>query len=230
MIDFYAILRVSILISTAFLTLAADTPPGDCESPGDLNPAEAWLAHIRECLGSIRSIKGEFIQERIHPLGKQTLVSTGMLEARKRNMFRLSYSDPPGFYLASDGKSLWSYDPIQEVAYKSSINKSIMPQLLDLLSSDGESEDFSISHLGGDIELEQGSRAALEIRPTQVNPYVRSVVVTVNDTCPALEKVLIEEPNGTILRMTLRKLLVNPGITKRKFEVTPPKGTAIVNI
>lgn len=218
---------------TAVLVIAAIALEGESteqqDDPSMKDRAEEWLEHVKQCRRDIKTIQADFVQERIHPLGSKTSVMKGTIEAKRGGLFRLTYTEPNGRVMVSDGDHLWAYNPGDRTVVKSMSKNSLMLRLLNFFVEDGDRSLFVPRYLGGDSFSEAGSLAAIELVPKNRDKYIESIILTVNKSCPAVTRVLAVENKGAVIRVSLENIQTNKPIRKRRFVFVPPKGSSLIN-
>ncbi len=95
---------------TSALLLALSTAVPSFASAQAANPS-AVLARARAEYATVRTARAEFTQEIRNPLLGRTLTSRGTLVQRKPGKMAVTFSDPAGDRIVSDGTWLWVYIP-----------------------------------------------------------------------------------------------------------------------
>ena len=190
--------------------------------------AAAWMDRVRQCRLETRTIRADFVQERLHPLGAKTSVMKGTIEAAIGGLFRMTYREPSGRLLVSDGKDLWAYNPEDKSVVRTKSKYSILTRLLEFFVEEGDEPQFTAEYLGGDRAPATGERAVIKLVPIGRDRLVESIVLTVTEHCPAVVRVMVVETSGSITRISFHNTQVNQVIKRGKFVFSRPKGIRLV--
>ena len=196
------------------------------EEPHD--PTATWLKHVRRCVRKVFSLRADFVQEikykRDHPEGD---VLRGVVEVRRGGRYRLTYKLPEKRLVVCDGQNIWSFDKPTKTAYSASVEGTVLDEALGLLTGDENEVAFLARYLGGASCPDQG-KAAIELLPRNKDALVASIIVTLNNQCPCIQRILVVDHAGSVMRLTLNNIETNVGLGKRRFLFKPPKGTKII--
>jgi outer membrane lipoprotein carrier protein len=210
-------LLFALLAPLASIARDVDEPDGSA----------VWLAHLRDCLKNVFSIKASFVQENRAKNRPNGAAWSGTLEVRRGGRYRIAYKTPKPRLIVSDGKTIWAFDRAASVAVSSPADGSILDSLLGFLVGSGTSELFDAVLLGGASHPDEGF-GVLDIIPVQKHPYFSSVILTLGGDCPCIRRVLVTYPGGSLTRITLSEIQTNVGMGQRRFQFTPPRGMRVV--
>jgi outer membrane lipoprotein-sorting protein len=219
----------NILILFVFILFLSpgEVSASDTSSPDEA--AEVWLKHVRRCLRKIFSFRADFVQEikykREHPKAE---VFRGVVEVRRGGRYRLTYKEPQKRVVVCDGRTIWSFDRPSKTAITTSVDRTLLDEALGLLVGEETETAFMVRHLGG-ARIPEDGRAAIELLPRSKDALIAKVVVTLNKKCPCIERILVVDHTGAVMRIDLDRIETNVGIGKRRFIFRPPKGATIVN-
>jgi len=189
--------------------------------------AEAWIAHLQACQKRIFSVEARFTQALVHRLKPETEELSGTVRIRRTGGVRIDYTAPVRRLVVSDGTSLWVYDKETNQALKSRADESLLPALFELFLGPGDRKRFEATYLSGGTA--GGAQVAvISLTPATRDPFVASIVLTLEDRCPSVRRVLVEDHSGSVTRVTLTALKTNVGIGNNLFRFTPPAGATIV--
>ncbi len=200
---------------------------GGADKGNSGDPASLWLMHVRKCQSGVFSIQADFIQERLHRLNPIDKPMKGTVKARRGGRVRLEYSKPVQRLLVSDGMFLWAFDKKDKTAIRSRADGSLLLRLFELFVDTGQGTDFIARHLGGALQPGDGP-AAVELVPMSRDPVVSSIVLTLEESCPCLRRVLVIDHSGAVIRVTLDHIRTNVGLVRKLFTFTPPPGAKIL--
>ena len=211
---------------TLFVPLDAGSGPGDPDAGPADKAASHWLKRLRECQKGVFSIRADFVQERFHKLRPSPEKMVGVAEVRRGGRVRLKYLKPTGKTITSDGEVLWAYDQEERTAYKSDAKKSLINRIFGFILDDG-GDAFSSRLLGGETQTGKGP-VAIELSGRVEDPAVKKVVLTLDEPCPLITRVLVVDHTGAVTRITLSNIETNVKLGKRRFIFRPPRGTSVV--
>jgi outer membrane lipoprotein carrier protein len=192
------------------------------------HPTDAWIRHSRRCLREVFSIRANFVQElkykRDHPAAE---VFHGVVEIRRGGRYRMTYNTPDKRLVVCDGHTIWSYDQPTRTVYTSAVANTILDEAWGLLAGDNAETAFVARYLGGTSDPKEG-RAAIELLPRKKDALVASVVVTLSSQCPAVQRILVVDHTGSVMRISLDGIETNVGLGRRRFTFKPPRGTQVI--
>jgi len=193
----------------------------------ELDPVDEWLRHARACQKGVFSLKARFTQDLKHPLKPVHEEMTGTVEVRRGWRIRIAYETPKRRLIVSDGNAVWAYDPEAKIAIIDRPKGSVLYHLFKFLIYEKNLDRFSSTHLGG-ARRPQTGKAAIQFIPKKNDPIVKSVVLTLNATCPPLTRILLEDVTGAVIRVTLDSIRTNVPLGAKRFTFKPPSGTKII--
>ncbi len=217
------------LLTALLFFIAATVGHAQESTDGGLpdDPAKEWIAHLRKCQRGVSGLQASFVQERLHKLETHSEVMKGVVKLRRGGRIRVAYSEPVRRLIVSDGHALWAFDPGQKTAVEGRAAHSLLPRLFGFFLDDGERDSFVARHLGGDTQPGSG-KAAVQLVPRNRDPIVASFVLTLENKCPGVSRVLVEDHAGVVTRVTLSKIRTNLGFGQKVFVFKPPPGVKIV--
>ncbi len=217
-----------MLVVIAVVVTAGKRDSKDLTDAGTSDEAaDTWLKHIRKCQRGIFSIRANFTQEHLRRLGPKEKPDTGIVKVRRGGRVRLRYDKPSRRLIVSDGNTLWAFSPSSKTVIQSSARGSLMPRLLNYFLGDEPGDSFVARHLGGATSPKDGS-SAIELVPKKRDTVIAKVVLTLRQACPCVQRVLVVDHTGAVIRVTLDNIRTNVGLKKSLFTFKPPRGTKIV--
>ncbi len=189
--------------------------------------ADRWLNHARVCQKGVFSLEAVFVQELKHRLEPVQEKMTGKVQVRRGGRIRIEYQKPKNRLVVSDGKTVWAYDSEAKTAITGRARDFVLHRLFGFLLYEESRDGFLISHLGGGAGPEDG-RGAIQLVPKSKDPMVKSVVLTLEKSCPCLKRILIEDVTGAVIRVTFDNIRINAAIGAKRFTFRPPPGTKII--
>jgi len=225
-----------VAVAATVLALVATSPvfpPGTLRAQGAERPsmrADSILTRAGERYRRIHSFCAHFSQERIVPLLHQTTRSEGELCEMQPAYFAMDFTEPDGDRVVADGRYLWMY-------YPSMSPDQVMRTRLEGTSGgaldfqrefleDAENR-FRVTYQGRDSVTGRATHA-LELEPREDRGY-RKARVWLEVDRGLIRKVEITEENGSVRRVVLSDIRLNPELEPSHFQFTPPPGTRILD-
>ncbi len=221
--------RTIIPIFLLILIIGTHVWSQDLDGGSAPDPAVAWIAHARDCLKKVYSVRANFLQERISKQGHATSGAKGIVAIRRGNRFRIDYTEPLRQTVVSDGTVVWSYDQRDKTAFSIPVRGTVLPSIFSFLWGIDETSPLRARHIGGALSPKSSGRAAVALILPQTYLPIETVVLTITSNCPGISRVLLGDAAGILTRITLSDVQTNVGIGARWFRFTPPRGTRIVD-
>ena len=178
------------------------------------------------------SMSADFRQTITNPLTGTTAVSRGVLLRKDPNLLSITFSDPKGDRVVSDGSALWLYLPssapgqvIKMAAQEGGSMGMIDPGGLFLSSP---SSRYTIS--GGESENIGGRRTTLvNLVPKRSNNAFSRAKVWVDAADYSIRQFEIVDANGLTRRVAISNVKSNVTIPASRFRFVAPKGVRVVD-
>lgn len=192
---------------------------------------ESVLRRARAEYATVRTARAEFEQEIKNPLLGRTLTSRGTLVQRKPGRLSVTFSDPAGDRIVSDGSWLWVYIP-----------SSSPGQVLRLPAGDGGTGGVDLAATVLDAPREgyaltaAGARSVsgrpshgvhLIARPNADVPFPRATI-WVDDVDASVREVAITDGSGVSRTIRLTSWQKNVNVDATSFTFSVPKGVKVV--
>jgi outer membrane lipoprotein carrier protein len=209
-------------------TEGAGSPGAATPSPGTGQAAstEAILRATSRAYAEVRSLRAGFQQQIRNPLLGRTTRSSGTLYQRQPDRFLMEFSDPDGDVIVSDGQYFWIYYP--SVNPQQVIRTPRGAQGLDLHSQfigDPVTRFEATSH--GTESVAGRAAHVLTLVPRQAAGY-RSLKVWIDANDHLVRRFELTEDNGSVRRVELSDLAINPSLPDHLFQFTPPPGAQVI--
>lgn len=222
--------RVRARLTTPALLLALAAIVPSFASAQASNPS-AVLARARAEYATVRTARAEFTQEIRNPLLGRTLTSRGTLVQRKPGKMAVTFSDPAGDRIVSDGMWLWVYIP-----------SSLPGQVMKLPAGEGGTGGVDVAATVLDAPREgytlsaAGARA-LNGRATQgvtltakagaAVPFPKATL-WIDNADGTVREVAITDETGTLRTIRLVSYEKNVNIDASAFAFKVPSGVKVV--
>jgi outer membrane lipoprotein carrier protein len=216
---------------TVLLAFGAALLPGRAAlaQPAD---AEAVLRRARTEFATVRTARAEFTQEIRNPLTARTLTSRGTLLQRKPGKLAVTFADPAGDRIVSDGTHVWVYLP-----------SSAPGQVLRMPAGDGGTGGVDLAATVLDASREgytvtlQGARAVggqpatgvtLVGKPGADVPFPRATL-WIDDATSVVREVAITDAQGIARTIRITSWQKNVPVDDAAFRFAVPKGTKVID-
>lgn len=177
------------------------------------------------------TLEAKFDQRITNPILGRTVTSRGVFLQQRPGRIAVTFSDPVGDRIVSDGKHLWVYlpssTPGQVLKLSADADGAMVPDLLGALF-EAPRRTFTIS--GGEpatIEGRKTRRVVLVPRVAANVPFQRATV-WIDDQDPRPVRVQLLDEQGVERTITLTSWSPNAALPVNAFTFIPPKGVKVV--
>ncbi|MDQ6612446.1 MAG: outer membrane lipoprotein carrier protein LolA [Gemmatimonadota bacterium] len=181
--------------------------------------------------GALRSIDAQFDQTITNPLLGQTVTSHGRFLQQRPDLISITFTDPVGDRIVSDGKFLWVYlpssTPGQVLRLPANAEGAGIVNLLGQFL-DAPKQSFAIS--GGDaatVDAVATHKVQLVPRANTTAPFQRATL-WIDDRDARIRRVQIIDAQGVDRTITLTTWGANTALANAAFKFAPPKGVKVV--
>jgi outer membrane lipoprotein carrier protein len=182
---------------------------------------------------AMTSMRADFRQTITNPLTGTTAVSRGVLLRKDPNLLAITFSDPKGDRIVSDGTSLWVYLPssapgqVIRMAANGGDGSMGMIDPGGLFLSSPASR-FTITS-GGTATVGGRSTAIVNLVPKRANNAFSRAKVWVDESDYTIRQFEIVDVNGLTRLVTISNVRPNAAVAASSFQFTPPKGTRVIS-
>jgi len=190
---------------------------------GGLSPADASsIDRLKEFIQHTTTGKAQFNQELLDKNGRSVQKSNGTMEFSRPGKFRWSYQKPYAQLIVGDGEKLWVYDPeLNQVTVKK-LDQALGQSPAALLAGSNEIEkEFNLKDDGTQNGLEW-----LQALPKTEDASFESIRMGFDKS--GLQVMELRDRFGQTTILHFSELELNPRLSPKLFEFTPPKGADIV--
>lgn len=228
------LLPVGLLAAQARGTAVAGAAAGAAPAsrPQSAPVADAVLARARREYATVRTARAEFTQEIRNPLTARTLRSRGTLVQRKPGRIAVTFIEPAGDRIVSDGRTLWVFLP------SSTPNQVLrMPAGeggtggVDLAATvlDASTEGYVVSLAGTRaIDGKPATGVTLVGEPGVPVPFPRATV-WVDDATAQVREVAVTDGQGVQRTIRLVSFEKNVAVPDSAFRFAVPRGVKVVD-
>lgn len=221
---------------TRIVVLAlALTPGAGAEETTEIPPAmaeptcaEAIALRVQGYYEAVRDLEARFEQtSEVVTLGGgsgSTSTSRGRVVFAKPGRMRWSYEEPEKSLVVTDGKTLWTYDPLMKEAQKLEVGQAFLSgAAIQFLLGEGRILDsFAVSSPACEDEQPQ-----LELVPLEPASYER-LFLRVDRKSGLVEETAVVDLLGNVTRVAFRKVRTNRDPKDETFTFEPPEGTNVI--
>jgi outer membrane lipoprotein carrier protein len=154
--------------------------------------------------------------------------SHGRMCQQPPNLFLMDFTEPEGDLVVADGESLWIYypstDPKQVFRAELAGGSAGLDFHREFLSEPGKR--YTAVHEGSEM-VDGLALEKIAVQPTSPASYERAWV-WIDDATGLIHRVVLEEENGSVRRIDLSAIEVDPSLDPDLFAFTPPAGAAIL--
>ena len=209
-----------VLCSLGFIGTARG---GDSAEIDDAN-TDVWIAHLQQCTAKIFSLTGLFSQDFECGGYLKPTVLRGSFEVRRNGSCRLTYTEPQGRILVSNGTI--SSMLHREDRWTSSGPVDTLPGEIAAVLTGRLPETLQVDFLGGAESPSEGL-GVVRFHP-QNHRFIQSVLVTIAPQSPCILRVTVVDTGGCIIRTTLESVRVNTGVKAKRFQLQSPKNNSVL--
>lgn len=180
----------------------------------------------------MRSMRADFRQTITNPLTGTKATSNGVLLRKDPNLLSITFSDPKGDRLVSDGSTLWVYLPssapgqvIRMPANADGSTGMVDPGGLFLSSP---ATRFTISG-SGSATIGGRKTAIVNLVPKRSNNAFTRARVWIDAADYTIRQFEIVDANGLTRLVTISNVRPNVTIAASSFKFTPPKGARVID-
>jgi outer membrane lipoprotein carrier protein len=194
--------------------------------------AAGVLARARREYATVRTARAEFTQEIRNPLTARTLRSRGTLWQQKPGRLAVTFSEPAGDRIVSDGRTLWVFLP-----------SSTPGQVLRMPAGDGGTGGVDLAATvleaptEGYVVTTAGSRSVEGHPCTGVSlvgeagasvPFPRATV-WIDDATAQVREVAVTDAQGVTRTIRIVSFVKNVAVPDSVFRFVPPPGVRVVD-
>jgi outer membrane lipoprotein-sorting protein len=154
--------------------------------------------------------------------------SRGELCQRRPNLFFMRFSEPRGDEIVADGTWFWVYyaslNPEQAVKLPLDPSRGGLDFYREFLESPDERYHVTLE---GEEEVTGRATIRILVRPRAPRGY-REARVWIDPAEGMIRRVEVAEDNGTVRRITLDQIRVDPPVEARAFTFQVPDGVRII--
>lgn len=191
---------------------------------------ETVLRAASRAYASVSSLRADFVMHTRNPLLRTAVESRGALYQRRPDRFLMSFTEPAGDVIVSDGTHIWIY-------YPSTDARQVIRTPAGVGGAAGV--DLQAQFLGDpltrfDAALE--GRESVQGRPAHVVRMIprepvgyRELKVWIDGEDWLARRFEITEESGVVRRIELGELRIDPSLSNDLFHFTPPPGATVVD-
>jgi outer membrane lipoprotein carrier protein len=211
------------LIGVAVLLTAA-LPPSIASA---VTPEEV-ADKVQTIYKGFSDLQARFVQRATNRLSGQTQQAAGRLFLKWPGKMRWEYETPEPRLFLIDGKTLWSYSPLERQAVAQEISGALSTGPIGILfGMSSLRRDFrvrTILHAGA----KEGREYLLDLVPKGQDLSFKRVILAVDQGTFLIQRLTVFDVYSNTTVIDLTDLKVNDGLKEGLFQFSPPPGTDVV--
>ncbi|HLB09549.1 MAG TPA: outer membrane lipoprotein chaperone LolA [Gemmatimonadaceae bacterium] len=198
-------------------------------SPLAAQSADSTLDRAVAAYATVKTARISFSQTIDNSLTGTTVTSQGELQQRRPSRFAVTFADPPGDRIVSDGQWVWVYlpstNPGQVIRAKLGAEGA---GATDFAAQFLEAPRKSYTVSGGSATSIDGSAThAVVLTPKSTSSPFSKVTLWVNDGDALLRRVETVDQSGVVRRITVTKFARNAPVDAKAFVFKVPAGVKV---
>ncbi len=173
-------------------------------------------------------LQAKFVQRATNRLSGLTQEASGRLFLKWPGKMRWEYDTPEPRLFLIDGKTLWSYSPLERQAVAQEISGALSTGPIGIL--------FGLSSLRRDFRVrtirhagaKDGQEYLLDLVPKGQDLSFKRVILAVDREAFLIHRLTVFDLYGNTTVIDLADLKVNDGLKEGLFRFSPPPGTDVV--
>ena len=190
--------------------------------------AEEVADKVQATYKSFSDLQAEFVQRATNRLSGASQEASGRLLLKWPGKMRWEYEKPEPRLFLIDGKTLWSYSPVERQAVTQDIRGALSSGPIGIL--------FGISTLRRDFRVRAIAHAGtrdsreylLDLAPKGEDLSFKRVVLAIDRESFLIQRLTVFDLYGNTTAVDLSDLKVNGGLKDELFQFSPPPGTDLV--
>ena len=193
---------------------------------------QAIMDRAVKAYADMRSVRAEFRQTITNPLTGSDVVSRGVLLRKDPGLLSITFTDPKGDRVVSDGSSLWIYLPssapgqVIRTSAKSNNALAMVDPGGVFLSS--PASRFNIA-AGGRATIQGRSTNVVSLVPKTSNGLFTKARLWIDASTSVIRQFEVVDANGLKRTVTITSIQTNPNLPASDFRFVPPKGARILD-
>lgn len=212
-------MRISPTVFCAALLAAT---PLAAQSP------DATLDRALAAYGRMQTARATFEQTLSNPFTGSTMTAKGtVVQQRKPARLAVTFSDPKGDRIVSDGAALWIYTPSSAPGQVIKLAASEGSGTVDVAAQffDSPKTRYAVSHAGF-ATISGRKTHALTLVPKAPAQFT-TATVWIDLADGSLRQFEVTEASGLVRKVRIVKLALNVKVKPSDFIFTPPKGVRV---
>ncbi len=196
------------------------------------NTPAAVLQRARAEYATVKTARAEFTQEIKNPLIGRTLKSRGTLVQRKPDRVAVTFADPAGDRIVSDGTWLWVYIPSSAPGQVMKLPAGAEGTGgVDLAATvlDAPREGYTLSSAGARTVNGRATRGVVLVAKAGAAVPFPKATIWVDDVDSTVREVVITDDQGTERTIRLVSWQKNVAVDASAFAFKVPSGVRVVS-
>ena len=190
--------------------------------------AEEVADKVQATYKGFSDLQAGFVQRATNRLSGMSQEASGRLFLKWPGKMRWEYDNPEPRLFLVDGKTLWSYSPLERQAVWQDVSGSLSTGPIGILFGVGSlRRDFrvrKILHAG----TREGREHLLDLAPKGQDLSFKRVILAIDQESFLIKRLTVFDLYGNTTVVDLSELKVNGGLEDALFKFSPPPGTDLV--
>jgi len=191
--------------------------------------AEELADKLQATYKSFSDLQAEFVQRATNRLSGTSQQASGRLFLKWPGKMRWEYEKPEPRLFLIDGKTLWSYSPVERQAVAQDVSGALSTGPIGIL--------FGISSLRRDFRVRTIAHAGtrdsqeylLDLAPKGEDLSFKRVVLAIDRESFLIHRLTVFDLYGNTTAVDLSDVKVNEGLKDGLFQFSPPPGTDVIS-
>ncbi|MBI3781628.1 MAG: outer membrane lipoprotein chaperone LolA [candidate division NC10 bacterium] len=191
--------------------------------------AEEVADKLQTTYKSFSDLQAEFVQKATNRLSGSSQQASGRLFLKWPGKMRWEYEKPEPRLFLIDGKTLWSYSPVERQAVAQDVSGALGTGPIGIL--------FGISSLRRDFRVRTIAHAGtrdsqeylLDLAPKGEDLSFKRVVLAIDRESFLIHRLTVFDLYGNTTAVDLSDVKVNEGLKDGLFQFSPPPGTDVIS-
>ncbi len=233
--------RLAALVLAVPPLLGAPVPPaaGGPAAARTAGQSAALVPSVKEVAERVqatyartRDLTARFTQEATSAALGRTQRAEGTVALKKPGRMRWDYAGKggePGQVVASNGQTLWIYNPADRTVIKEEIGTALARTPLAFLMGLGElTRDFEVARAEPGVDLGRPGDVVVALTPREPVAALQELLLAVDPERALVTAALVVDPFGNRTRITFEDIRTNVGLPDSRFAFTVPPGAKVV--
>jgi outer membrane lipoprotein carrier protein len=212
---------MAVRAAAAIALSALALTPRTVSAASGADRAGEVASRLQEKYSAMKTLSASFTQEAASTGLSEKRVSRGEVYFKKPGKMRWRYTHPVKDEIASDGRTVWVYQPDLNQVMERPADSGMTA---DFLTGVGNlTRDFNVT-----LESETGSAVLLGLTPKARQPGLKRLTIEVDKELYLVRRTVVTDHYGNVTEVVFTDIRVNEPLKDTLFEFSAPEGSTIV--